>query len=778
MSSAIGQSLRRIDGQEKVTGKGIYTGDLRLPGMVYGKALRSPLPHARIRRIDSRQAESLAGVVAVLTRDNLRVASPLHGAYVKDQPVVALEKVRYGGDIVAAVAATEEGIAEEAVKKIAVDYEELPAVFTVEEAIKEGAPLVHEKFEGLKTSGYGSGGSHVVHEDSNILLHFRYQRGEVEKGFEEADFVFEDTFFYPSAQHNPMEPHISVALFEGESLTVWTSSQSPFPVRQELARVFGVPFSRVRVIVPYVGGGYGAKSGIKTEALAASLSRLAGRPVRLAFSADEMFKTICQPWAKVTIKTGVKKDGAFVARRCQVYLNGGAYANSGPSVTEKAGYRAHGPYRIPHVLTDSYHVYTNTVPGGAFRGFGGPQAAFAYESHLDMIAHQMKVDPVELRMKNLLDKGEDYAAGDTPMDCGLKAGLKQVAAAIQWGEKVEGFESLRDQKKGSRIRRGKGIACGVKDGGGTNKPANAMVKILNDGSVLLSSGSVEIGQGMRTAFLQVVAQELSAPPDQIQVAELDTQYTPFDKGTNASSATSVMGQAVQRAARDARQQLLAAAASLLETQPSEVELKDGKAFFQGKSLSFREVMRLYYAETEGEIVGRGFFKVPRNDKVPLGYSSPFWEIGFGAAEVEVDEMTGEVRILKYVSLTDAGKMIHPLQCRGQDEGAALFGIGLSLFEEIVYKDGEMVNPNLVDYRLPRFRDLPESLTTYILEEGGGPGPYGAKGMGEGGILAVAPAVCNAVYDATGVRIREVPLRGERVWRALIEAKDHEGSERG
>jgi CO/xanthine dehydrogenase Mo-binding subunit len=395
-----------------------------------------------------------------------------------------------------------------------------------------------------------------------------------------------------------------------------------------------------------------------------------------------------------------------------------------------------------------------------------------------MIAHQMKVDPVELRMKNLLDKGEDYAAGDTPMDCDLKAGLKQVAAAIQWGEKVEGFEGLRDQRKGSRIRRGKGIACGVKDGGGTNKPANAMVKILNDGSVLLSSGSVEIGQGMRTAFLQVVAQELSVPPDQIQVAELDTQYTPFDKGTNASSATSVMGQAVQRAARDAREQLLTAAASLLETQPSEVELKDGKAFFQGKSLSFREVMRLYYAETEGEIVGRGFFKVPRNDKVPLGYFSPFWEIGFGAVEVEVDEMTGEVRILKYVSLTDAGKMIHPLQCRGQDEGAALFGIGLSLFEEIVYKDGEMVNPNLVDYRLPRFRDLPESLTTYILEEGGGPGPYGAKGMGEGGILAVAPAVCNAVYDATGVRIREVPLRGERVWRALIEAKDHEGSERG
>ena len=790
MRSAIGQNLHRIDGQEKVTGKGIYTGDLRPPGMVYGKVLRSLLPHARIRRIDSRQAESLPGVVAVLTRDNLRVASPLHGAYVKDQPVVALEKVRYVGDIVAAVAATEEGIAEEALKRIEVDYEELPAVFTVEEAMKEGAPLVHERFEGLKTSEYGSGGAHVVHENSNILLHFRYQRGAVEKGFGEADVVFEDTFFYPSAQHYPLESHISVALFEGESLTVWTSTQSPFPVRQELARVFGLPLSRVRVIVPYVGGGYGAKSGIKTEALAASLSRLAGRPVQLAFSADEIFKTICQPRAKLTIKTGVKKDGAFVARRCEVYLNGGAYANSGPSATEKAGYRAHGPYRIPHVLTDSYHVYTNTVPGGAFRGFGGPQAAFAYESHLDMIAHRLKMDPVELRMKNLLDRGEDYAAGDTPIDCDLKGGLQRIAEAIGWGQKVEanphpslslegrGLKVRVEGLKGSRIKRGKGIACGVKDGGGTNKPANAMVKILSDGSVLLSSGSVEIGQGMRTAFLQIVAEELSVAPDKIQVAELDTQYTPFDKGTNASSATSVMGQAVLRAARDAREQLLAAAASLLETQASEVELNDGKLFFKSKSLSFREVMRLHYAETEGEIVGRGFFKVPRNDKVPLGYSSPFWEIGFGAAEVEVDEMTGEVRIVKYVSLTDAGKMIHPLHCRGQDEGAALFGMGLTLFEEIVYKDGQMVNPNLVDYRLPRFRDLPELFTTQILEEEGGPGPYGAKGMGEGGILAVAPAVCNAVYDATGVRIREVPLRGERVWKALTEGKGDEGSGRG
>ena len=763
--------MPRVDGPEKVIGKAMYTGDLRFPGMAHAKVLRSPLPHARIRRIDGRKAESMPGVVAVLTRENLNLASPYYGAYIKDQPVVASDKVRYAGDVVAAVAATEERLAEEALEGIEVDYEELPAVLTIEEAMQEGAPLVHEKLRDRKEPEYGAGATHIVHENSNICLHFRYERGNVEEGFQAADFVFEDTFYFPSAQHYPMEPHVSVASFDGDELTVWSSTQSPFPLRQELSRLFGLPLSRVRVIVPYVGGGYGAKSGIKTEALAAVLSRLARRPVQIALSASETFKTICQPCAKVTLRTGVKKDGTFVARRCELYLNGGAYANSGPSVTEKAGYRAHGPYRIPDVLTDAYFVYTNTVPSGAFRGFGGPQAAFAYESHLDVIAHRLKMDPVEVRLRNLLDKGEAYAAGDTPIDCDLKAGLRQVAEAIQWGSKLDG-------SKVEGIKRGKGIASAVKDGGGTNKPAHAMVKIVNDGSVLLSCGSVEIGQGMRTAFLQVVAEELSVSSEKLQVAELDTQYTPFDKGTNASSATSVMGQAVQRAARDAREQLLCAAASLFGTKPAKLELKGGTVSLGGKGLSFREVMRLCFGESEGEIVGRGFFKVPRNDGVPLGYPSPFWEIGFGAAEVEVDEMTGAIKILKYISLTDAGKMIHPLQCQGQDEGAALFGVGQALFEELVYHEGQLANPNLIDYRLPRFRDLPQYFHTFILESGGGPGPYGAKGMGEGGILAVAPAVCNAVYDAIGVRLCEVPLRAEKVLEAVAQARARKAEDRG
>jgi CO/xanthine dehydrogenase Mo-binding subunit len=762
--SAIGTNIRRVDGAEKVAGQALYAGDLQLPGMAYGKVLRSPLPHACIRRINPARASALPGVLAVVTRDNLNVAANSFGAYVRDQQILAMDKVRYVGDMVAAVAAVDESIANEAVKLIEVDYEELPAVYRVEEALKNGAPLVHERVEGRKDPQYGRGGAHIVHDQSNICFHFRHHRGDLEAGLRDSDFVFEDTFSFPSAQHYPMEPHVSVAQFDGETLTVWTATQSPFPVRQELARVFGLPFSAVRVIVPYVGGGYGAKSGIKTEGIAACLSRMSGRPVRLAFSAAETFTTLCQPRAKMTLKTGVKKDGTFVARRCEVYLNGGAYANSGPSVTEKAGYRAHGPYRIPHLLTDAYSVYTNTVPGGAFRGFGGPQVAFAYETHIDMIAQRLGVDPYEIRMKNLLDKGESFSEGDTPIDCDLKDGLKRVAQAIGWKSQLKG------EGESPSKWRGLGIATAMKDGGGTNKPANAAVKIFNDGSVLLCTGSVEVGQGMRTAFLQVVAEELSVPLDRVRIAALDTHYTPFDKGTNASSATAVMGQAVQKAAQDARTQFLQAASSVLRGSTADIRLDNGTVVCGEQKLSFREVMQRYFKDTEGEIWGRGFFKIGRNENVPLGSSSPFWEIGLGAAEVEVDSDTGRVKILRYVSLTDAGRMINPIQCHAQDEGAAVFGLGQALFEDLVYENGQLLNHSLVDYRLPRFDDLPEIFTAFIMEAGGGPGPYGAKGMGEGGILAVAPAVGNAVCQAVGVRLQEVPLISEKVWRATHTGK--------
>jgi CO/xanthine dehydrogenase Mo-binding subunit len=760
----VGQNFPRIDGAEKVTGRALYASDIRLPGMAHAKILRSPLPHARIRRVDATKAASIPGVVAVLTRDNLDIGSPYYGAYIKDQPIVALEKVRYVGDVVAAVAATAEKIAERAVHEIEVDYEELPAIYRVEDALSASAVIIHDENPARKDPKYGHGASLVRHEPSNIFYHFHYERGDLERAFNESDQVFEETYSLSSAQHYPLESHVSVADFQSDQVNLWSGSQTPFPLRQEIARMFGLPLSRVRVMVPYIGGGYGAKSGIKYEALAVALSRLAKTPVRLSLSADETFKTLCDPSAKVTIKTGVNRNGTFVVRHCEVYLNGGAYANSGPTVTERAGYRAHGPYRIPHVRTNCYCVYTNTVPGGAFRGFGGPQVSFAYESHLDMIAHHLKIDPVELRLKNLLDKGELYTAGNIPIDCDLKSELKVLAENIGWGKPSP------VKNNGSGVKRGKGIACAVKDGGGVNKEANAAVKILIDGSVVLFLGAVEIGQGVRTALMQVAAEELSVRPERVQVAPLDSAYTPFDRGTHASSAITVMGKAVQGAAQDARAKLMAIAAEVFDAPAATIRLERGRIFAGEQSASIDEVMRRYFGDLEGEILGSGRFKVSRRDDAPLGYPATFWENGLAAAEVEVDEMTGIVKVVNYVSLTDAGKMINPLHCRGQEEGSVLFGIGHGLYEQLVYRDGQLVNPNLVDYRLPRFRDLPASFHSIIVEEGGGTGPFGAKGIGEGGTLAAAAAICNAVYDATGVRLYTVPLTGQRIWAAC--AKEH------
>jgi CO/xanthine dehydrogenase Mo-binding subunit len=759
MAAVVGENIERVDGYGKVTGKAAYTGDLNIPGMIHGKVLRSPHAHARVVKIDGRKAEQIPGVMAVLTRENCQVATPYIGAMIKDQCLIAIDKVRYAGDIVAAVAAADENIAEKALDAIEVEYEELPTITTVEEALAENAPLIHETVRRARPPQYGRGASYILHDKSNICHHFRYQRGDVEEGFKSADFTFEDTYYFPSAHHYPMESNVGVADFNKDGVTIWASTQGPFGLRQEVARVFGLPLSDVRVIVPYVGGGYGGAKGLVPSIIGVALSRLARRPVRVNFSAEENFKTICQPRAKITMKTGLKKDGTFIARRCELFLNAGAYVNSTPSVAEKAGYRGHGPYRFPHVLTDSYAVYTNTVPTGSFRGFGGPQVAFSYESHVDMIAQRMKLDPLELRKKNLLIKGEDFAAGDTPTDCDLKGALAQVADAIGWGK--EDKASIK-----SGIKRGKGLACALKDGGGTKKAAHAIVKILNDGSIVVFSGSVEIGQGVQTVLQQIVAQELSVPADKVRIDEIDTRYTPFDTATNASSATALMGSAVLSAAVDAREQLLQSAASRLEAPRSEVKFENGSILCREQRLGLSDAMRLCFGESGGEIIGRGFFQLPTDLNVPLGSPTPFWEIGFGAAEVEVDENTGAVKVLKYISLTDAGKIIHPIQCRGQDEGAAIFGLGQALFEDMVYENGRLMNPNLVDYRLPRFRDIPAVFKTIILEEGGGRGPYGAKGMGEGGILAVAPAICNAVYNATGIRITEVPIKGERLLQLL------------
>jgi CO/xanthine dehydrogenase Mo-binding subunit len=755
----VGKNLPRVDGRDKASGKALYTVDIELPNMVVGKILRSTYPHARLVKIDARKAEKLSGVVSVITRDDLGALDYYYGAAYKDQPIVAVDKVRYVGDPVAGVAAVDAATAEEALGLIEVEYEELPAVDNLEAALAPNAPLVQE-------SASAGGELHGYHyqapekfKGTNICYQFSYNRGDVAEGFKKSAYIFEDTFTFPRVQHYSMEPHAIIAHVESDGITLWASSQDPFTLREHIAEIFRLPLNRVRVIVPYVGGGYGGKLSVKTEPLAAALSWKARRPVKIVLSVEESFKTVTRHPARFRIKTGVSRDGLLIARECEIYMETGAYADAGPRVTQKAGYRAFGPYRIPHVKSDAYTVYTNTAPAGAFRGFGTLQVTWAYESQMDIIAEKLGLDALDFRLKNLLKKGDLYTPGDTAVDCDLKDGLVRVARAIGW------------KRKSANGNTGKGLSCCMKDGGGTYKFASASAKMISDGSVVLLTGTVELGQGSRTALSQVVAEELGLTLDRVVVAQLDTETTPYDPGTNASSSMVVMGLCVQRAARDLKQQLLKTAAKALNEKVANLFLKDGHVHSRrGKKISYSAVIAKYFGANAGEIIGKGSYQDHKSAKAALGAPTTFWEIGWGGAEVKVDRDTGKIELLKYVSIADVGRAIHPVQCEGQDEGAVMFAVGHTLSEEMIYQDGQLLNPNLIDYRVPNFLDVPKVFETVLLENQNGPGPFGSKGMGEGGLLPVASAIANAVYNAVGVRLYDLPLTPERVWRAIREKK--------
>ena len=751
--STVGCPEPRSDGEEKTTGRALYTVDVELPHMAHAKLLRSPYAHARILRIDASRAEKLPGVYAVITQDDQRRLGMFGAAY-KDQTIVAVDKVRYVGDPVAAVAAIDEATAEEAVNLIDIEYEELPAVTSIEEALAPGAALVHA----AGSSGGELMGQHYEtpkeFAGTNVCYRFSYNKGEVDEGFRKADRVFEHTFTFPRVQHFSMEPHATVADFQRDHITMWAGTQEPFTLREHLADIFKIPLNKIRIIVPYVGGGYGGKLAVKTEPLTAALSWKAKRPVRLVHTIEESFKTVTRHPARVSIKTGVTKEGSLLARQCTIHMETGAYADAGPRVTQKAGYRCFGPYRLPHMKTDAYTVYTNTVPAGAYRGFGTLQVTWAYESQMDIIADELGLDPLEFRLKNLLKKGELYTPGDTPVDCDLEEGLVRAAHEIGWGV----GEPMRN--------RGKGLACCMKDGGGTYKVSSAAVKMNADGSIVLLTGTVEVGQGARTALSQIVAEELGVPFDAVTVAQLDTDVTPYDVNTNASSSTVVMGLSVQRAAQDLKRQLLRYASEVLKTDADRFEIKQGKIHGAGQTLSFPQLMQRVFLSRAGEIIGRGEYQDIKNKEAALGSPTTFWEISWGGAEVEIDPETGKINLLKYVSLADVGRAIHPILCEGQDEGGVMNALGHTLVEEMIYKDGQLLNPNVIDYRVPSFAHLPKDFETILVENENGPGPFGAKGTGEGGLLPVAPAIGNAVYRATGVRFYDLPLTPERVWRAL------------
>lgn len=745
----VGHPIRRMEAREKVTGQARFTGDLDFPGLLEGRVLRSPFPHAVVESIDVSAAERMPGVVGILSRDSVRDIDPYFGHCLRDRPLIATERVRYVGEPVVAVAAESEVIAEQALAAVRVRYQELPTVATMEQALATDAPVLHDT--SALAGEYHELATLEKEFGRNVCHHERLGAGDVADGFSRSDRVFEDSFEFPMICHYSLEPHTAVAQFDGSHIALWCSSAHPFLIRAELARMFRVPMPNVRVTIPFVGGAFGGKSYFKIEPLVVALARQAGgRPVRLAQTVTESMLTIRRHSAHVHVKTGVRRDGTVLARESTIYLDTGAYADNGPRVAKRVATRIHGPYRIPNYQIEVYAVYTNTAPAGSMRSIGGPQAIFPLESHMDVIAAGIDLDPLAFRLKNLLDRNEELKSGAKPMDADLCMGLRRVASMVAWDETTGPPQDNL------------GLAVGVTDS--EAMPVSvAILRLLSDGSVVIMAGSTEVGQGTRTVLSQIVAEELGIPMTCIVMRATDTDVTPFDRSTGASRSTTVMGTAVKFAAEDLRAQLASAAAELWQCDARDVVLAGGGVAATGKQMEYGAVVCAYFGMPGGEFIGRGYVRA--GGGIPEQFPV-FWETGMGAAKVVVDPETGEVRVPTYVSVADVGKAINRSQAVAQDEGAAMMGMGHTLCEALIYEDGQPLNPNLIDYRVPRFSDIPRRFDVDLIENQDGPGPYGAKGMGESGIVAVAPAVANAIARATGVRIRELPLTPERVWRSL------------
>ena len=769
--SVIGTNAPRVDGLAKVTGRATYTADIALPRMLRAKVLRSTYPHARIVSIDASRAERELGVVT-LTRDDLAGMANVHyGAVVKDQPIVAIDRVRYIGDIVAAVAHEDLDIAEEALDLIDVEYEPLDAVTDAIAAMQPGAPVIHAGRETPEVTFIDMRSVHFL-TDSNICSTYHVEQGNVEACFAQADHVFEDTYTVPTVQHGHIEPHASTAEWTGDgSLLVYTATQNPSVIRTQLAELFELPETRVRVVVPYVGGGYGAKTYPKMEPLAAALARKARRPVQLVLTREEVFATAVRHAVTVHIKTGVMADGTLVSRKVHAIYDTGAYADIGPRTAKNGGYASGGPYRIANQHLTSDCVYTNKPVSGAFRGFGVPQVCWAYESQMDDIARRLGMDPLEIRLKNLVRENDIFVTGDQLISMGLDECLKQAAADIGWTGTDAASAIPTDDPD---VVRGLGISAMIKS---TMTPSNsaASVRLNADGSATLLTSSVEIGQGPMTSLAQIVAETLGLPVDRVDVSFPDTEHTPYDQSTSSSRTTFSMGHAAVAAATQIRRQLLEIAAGEMEVAETDLEIVDGLVRVKGTPGVNRTIPQLF-AATFGTAVGSMF---GHHDYQTLGGLSPetgkgrasaFWFLSAAAADVEVDRRTGRIRILKAVTATDVGKAINPLQCYLQNEGSMLTALGATLFEEMVFDNGQPINSTFLDYMLPSMEDFPDQFSSLLIETPHPDGPFGAKGMGEAALGAVAPAIGNAVANALGgIRLRDLPLRPERVVDAIASA---------
>jgi CO/xanthine dehydrogenase Mo-binding subunit len=759
-TGVLGARIPMVDAEERVTGTIAYTLNVELPRMLYAAVLRSPHAHARIVSIDASRAESLPGVVAVLTSEDFGADAAFDatmGLFARDEPLVALDRVRHVGDRVAAVAAEDEGTAEEALGLFDVEYEPLPAVLDVEEALEPGAPVLHEGPRVLVSRRPDFLERQPGFEGTNVIHLFTQRRGDVEAGFASADVIVENVFSCPPVQHVSMEPHVCVAHWESDRLTVWASSQAPHWLAEQLAMIFRLPKTRVRVIVPTLGGGFGGKIDPTTEPVAAALALKARRPVRLCSTREEEFFTGTKHGARVYIKTGLMRDGTLVAHEARCYYNGGAYQRE---TAEKIfrGYVSMGPYRVPNIHVDSYGVYTNVTPSTAFRGFGVPQVAWAHESQMDVAADALEMDPLELRRKNVYRPGDLFSTGEVlEEDYHYPELLDTVADKIGWSELPI---STRD---GPRAR-AKGMAAIIK--GMSAFASTATVKLNADGSLEVLTSSVEMGQGALTALAQVAAHELGVPVERVRVSTPDTALTPFDQMTAASRTTNSMGRAIRSAVGEVREQLLSLAAEQMEIAAGDLVVRDGMIVPKGAPDRARPIAAIVGPSRLGNLLGSGtYFKAIHLDtETGQGLGAPQWHPCVCGVEVEVDEETGRVTVLHMELALYLGRAVNPTQCELQVVGASLFGLGQALFEEIVWDEaGQLLNPNLSDYMIPSFLDVPPTVGVTLLED---PDETHVHGIGETALPSVAPAIANAVSRAVGVRVRDLPLVPERVLELL------------
>jgi CO/xanthine dehydrogenase Mo-binding subunit len=727
----------------KVTGTARYATDIDYPNLAHAALVRSDIPHGILTDVQVAAAEAVDGVVCVLTADDVGDIDPYYGELVFDQPLIAIGRVRYAGEPYCAVIAETPQIAHAAAALVTADIDPLPGLFSCADALAQDAAPIHPEFDPQPDA------------HPNVCRHYRLDVGDVDDAFKRAAYVHDAVYCCPAVYHYAMEPHCSIARWEDGCLEVVSGTQQPFRVRDTLARMFGLPQSRVRVHAPYVGGAYGSKGETKYEPLVAAMARKARRPVKLACSIEESFHTVTRHAARVRIRTAVDETGWIIGRDSEILFDTGAYADKGPRIASRGANRVSGPYKIPNLRATSAAVYTNHVPAGAFRGFSTSQVLWAEESAMDEIAEALGEDAVEFRMRHLLDRGDRYMTTDAPLDTDLRSGLRAAAEAIQAGGEVpDGI--------------GRGLAVGVKDAGGGAGQATATVRLYLDGSIEVLAGATELGQGSERVLASIAARAFGVATERVIVHLADTASTPFDRGTNASRTTVGVGSAVLDACAQIRGQLSDALATEAEPGPSfrldgaDVVTAIGRhplpeLLARRSSIPVREV---------GFVVGHGVHNV-EVEAITQRSRSLFYEVCHSAAEVEVDPDTGRVTVRRYVSVTDAGKVLDRHACEGQDLGAAMMGIGSALSEELVYEDGILLNPNLIEYCVPTTEFLPPlGFESILIENEDGPGPFGSKGVGEAGIIAVAPAIANAVHRATGVRIRDLPLTPARVWEAM------------